>query len=223
MPCFRMVLGMRLAHQVLLFLLVFGEGTVSASFTKFEGLGKYLGNVPILGKWSFVSATESSSLLKPSSPPSFGDDASATASLWVKLPAGWEMFIGEYGELCEFGLVLFSADTVLESFTISGIETDSKGHSVVNFETLVHEMCYVVGFLCIAEAAAATCDAFPHFPFPAVATAAVLHGTTLDGKTEGKRIFKALFLLVCYLCDPQVLAQDILQLRFSTRPCTWKA
>ena len=134
MPCFRMVLGMRLAHRLLLFLLVFGEGTASASFTKFERLGKSLGNVPIFWKWSFVSAVESSSLLKPSPPPSFGDDASATPSLWVKLPAGWEMFIAEYGELCEFGLVLFSADTVSESFTISGIETDSKGHLSVNFE-----------------------------------------------------------------------------------------
>ena len=195
MPCFRMVLRMRFAHRLLLFLLVFGEGTVSASFTKFEGLGKYLGNVPIFGKWSFVSALESSSLLKPSSPPSFGDDASATPSLWVKLPAGWEMFIAEYGELGEFGLVLFSADTVSESFTISGIETDSKGHLSVNFETLMLETCHVVGFLCIAEAAAATCDAFP---------SSFSVETTLDGKTEGKRILKALFLLVCYLCAPQV-------------------
>ena len=175
----------------------------SASFTKFEGLGKYLGNVPILGKWSFVSALESSSLLKPSPPPSFGDDASATPSLWVKLPAGWEMFIAEYGDLDEFDLVLFSVDTVSE-FAISGIETDSKGYSSVNFETLVLETCYGVGFFCIAEAAAATCHAFPNSPFAAVATAAVLHETTLDGKTEGKRIFKALFLLVCYLCAPQV-------------------
>ena len=192
------------AMRFLLFLLVFGEGTVSASFTKFEGLGKYLGNVPILGKWSFVSALESSSLLKPSPPPSFGDDASATPSLWVKLPAGWEMFIAEYGDLDEFGLVLFSVDTVSESSAISGIETDSKGYSSVNFDTLVLETCYGVGFFCIAEAAAATCHAFPNSPFAAVATAAVLHETTLDGKTEGKRIFKALFLLVCYLCAPQV-------------------
>ena len=61
------------------------------------------------------------------------------------------------------------------------------------------ETCYGVGFFCIAEAAAATCHAFPNSPFTAV-----LHGTTLDGKTEGKRIFKALFLLICYLCAPQV-------------------
>ena len=199
-----MVLGMRLAHRLLSFLLVFGEGTVSVSFTKFEGLGKYLGNVPIWGKWSFVSARESSSLLKPSPTPFFGDDASATPSLWVKLPAAWEMFIAEYGELSEFGLVLFSVDTVSESSTISGIETDSKGYLSVNFDTLVIETCYGVGFLCIAEAAAATFHAFPHFPFTAVATAAVLHGTTLDGKTEGKRIFKVLFLFVCHLCAPQV-------------------
>ena len=68
LPCLRMVLGMRFAYRLLLFLLVFGEGTVSASFTKFEGLGKYLGNVPIFGKWSVVSAVESSSLLKPQPP-----------------------------------------------------------------------------------------------------------------------------------------------------------
>ena len=93
--------------------LCLAKGTVSVSFTKFEGLGKYLGNVPILVKWSFVSALESSSLLKPSSPPSFGDDASATPSLWVKLPAGWEMFIAEYGDLDEFGsCALFRRHTV---------------------------------------------------------------------------------------------------------------
>ena len=125
--------------SLLVILLVFGEGTVSASFTKFEGLGKYLGNVPILVQWSFVSALESSSLLKLSPPPFFGDDASATPSLWVKLPAGWEMFIAEYGDLDEFGLVLFSVDTVSESSAISGIETDSKGYLSVNFDTLVLE------------------------------------------------------------------------------------
>ena len=140
----------------------------------------------------------------PAPPPSFGDDASATPSLWVKLPAGWEIFIAEYGDLDEFGLVLFSVDTVSESCAISGIETDSKGYSSVNFDTLVLETSYGVGFFCIAEAAAAICHALPNSPFAAVATAAVLHETTLDGKTEGKRIFKALFLLVCYLCAPQV-------------------
>ena len=194
----------RIAYRLLLFLLVFGEGTVSASFSKFEGLGKYLGNVPSLGKWSVVSAVESSSLLNPS--PSFGDEASATPSLRVKLPAGWEIIIAEYGELCVFGLVPFSVDTVSESLTISGMEPDLKGYSVQNFETVVPEKCFEVSFLCNAEAAAAvsTWDAFPHVPFPAVATAAFLHGTTLDGKTEGKRICKALFLLVCCLCTPQV-------------------
>ena len=69
-------------------------------------------------------------------------------------------------------LCSFSVDTVSESSTISGIETDSKGNLSVIFETLVLETCYMVGFLCIAEAAAATCQTFPHFPFTAVATAA---------------------------------------------------
>ena len=151
-----------------------------------------------------MSALESSSVLKPSPPPYFGDDASATPSLRVKLPAGWEMFIAEYGDLDEFGLVLLSVDRVSESSATSGIETDSKGYSSVNFDALVPEMSYGVDFFCIAEAAAATCFAFPNSPFAAVATAAVLHETTLDGKTERKRIFKALFLLVCYLCAPQV-------------------
>ena len=167
-------------------------------------MGKYLGNVPILGKWSFVSALGSSSLLKPSPLPSFGDDASATPSLRVKLPAGWEMFIAEYGDLDEFGLVLLSVDTVSESSATSGIETDSKGYSSVNFDALMPETSYGVDFFCIAEAAAATCFAFPNSPCAAVATAAALRETTLDGKTEKKRIFKALFLLVCYLCAPQV-------------------
>ena len=79
-----------------------------------------------------------------------------------------------------------------------------------NFLVLFRGQDFVVlhefSFLADAEAAAAvsTGDAFPHFPFPSVATAAFLYGTTLDGKAEGKRIRKALCLLVCCLCAPQV-------------------
>ena len=143
----RMVLGMRIAYRLFLFLLVFGEGTVSASFTKFEGLGKYLGNVPILEKWSVVSAVESSSLLKPSPPPSSGDDAPATPSLRVKSTAEREMFIAECGESCVFGLVPFFVETVSESWTSFGMEPDLKGYSsllVEGFEALLPEKCFEV-------------------------------------------------------------------------------
>ena len=134
------------------------------------------------------------------------------------------MFIAEYGELCVFGLVPFSVDTVSESLTISGMEPDLKGYSVQNFETVVPEMCFEVSFLCNAVAAAAvsTWDAFPLRSL-AVATAAFSMELHLMVRLKEKGSVKPCFYWFAICVPLRFLAQGILQLRSSAWPCTRNA